>query len=93
MTMTVAKTSASFIRDLQFDDLSQKVRKTVQWALTDYVGVTIGGCNMPAAKILREIQVGSSGSASAKVFGTGIRLNECIGSSIVKWYSFPRVGL
>ena len=74
MTMTVTKTSASFIRDLQFDDLSQKVRKTVQWALTDYVGVTIGGCNMPAAKILREIQVGSSGSASAKVFGTDRRL-------------------
>ena len=72
--MTVAKTSASFIRDLQFDDLSLKVRRTVQWALTDYVGVTIGGSNMPAAKILGGIQVGSSGSARVKVFGTDRRL-------------------
>ncbi len=75
MTMTVAKKSASFIRDLQFDDLSLKVRKIAQWALTDYVGVAIGGSSMPAAKILRKIQGRSSGTASAKVFGTDIRLN------------------
>ncbi len=72
--MTVANKSTSFIRGLQFDDLSLKVRKTVQWALTDYVGVTIGGSDMPAAKLLREIQVEPGGSACSKIFGTDRRL-------------------
>ncbi len=72
-TMTVANTAASFITDLQFDNLSTKIRKTVLWALTDYVGVTIGGSEMPAAKNLRDIHSGSCGSESAKVFGTDSR--------------------
>jgi 2-methylcitrate dehydratase PrpD len=57
-----------FVRETRYEDLPKPVLEHARWAVLDWWGVTVGGADEPAARLLREIVDQPPGPAS--VLGT-----------------------
>ncbi len=74
MMNSITQKAASFIMDLQFQDLPPKVLHNAKHALADYVAVTISGARSPSAVMIQNHILSRKRSGKSKVFGTMMRV-------------------